>query len=101
MKSPQAVFDELCIFLFEKVHALNFSKKGRTKFFRKCAIGTACVNIKKSVTTTKDKLTFTVELNIFIDALDWINRNPENYWQKKTNRTFNFGFINSPQMVHG
>lgn len=82
MKSPQAVFDELCIFLFEKVHALNFSKKGRTKFVRKCAVGTACVNIRKSVTTTKDKITFTVELNIFIDALDWINRNSENYWQK-------------------
>ena len=82
MKSPQAVFDELCIFLFEKVHALNFSKKGKTKFIRKCAVGTACVNIRKSVTTTKDKITFTVELNIFINALDWINRNSENYWQR-------------------
>lgn len=82
MKSPQAVFDELCVLLFEKVHALKFSKKGRTRFVRKCAVGTACVNIKKSVTTTKDKITFTVELNIFIDTLDWINRNPENYWQK-------------------
>lgn len=82
MKSPQAVFDELCIFIFEKMHVLNFSKKGRTKFVRKCAVGTACVNIKKSVATTKEKIKFTIELNIFIDALDWINRNPENYWQR-------------------
>ncbi len=82
IKSPQAVFDELREVIFEKFLALNFSKKGRLKLVRKCALGNACVNIRKSVATTKDRVRFTVDLNIFVDALDWISRNPENYWEK-------------------
>lgn len=82
MKSPQVIFDELCTFVFDKLRVLNFSKKGRAKFVRKCATGTACINICKSYTTTKDKIRFTIELKIFVDALDWITRNPENYWEK-------------------
>jgi hypothetical protein len=82
IKSPQAVFDELCEVIFEKFLALNFSRKGRLKLVRKCALGNACINIRKSVATTKNRVRFTVDLNIFVNALDWINRNPENYWEK-------------------
>ena len=38
--------------------------------------------MRKSVSTTKDRIVFAVELSVFVDALDWIKRNSHNYWEK-------------------
>ncbi len=82
MKSPQKIYEELCNFVSEQFNAIDFLNKGRGKLIRSCEFAEIRLNIKKSSTSTEQKVRFTIDVDVYVKAFDWIKRDLDSYWKK-------------------